>query len=204
MAFFKKNKVNTINDMTNIAVMPVNVSNKPRRIANVHNIQYDTISQERYNNEILENYKKSNAYSINNVTKDTQLFTGENSLSNRFTRWKDEEFIIIPQNQYESANMFLKLLIMVLTLILIIYIYQHNLIIAPRDLVNYDNITETHKNELKHHNNINLAITVFQVLSFGFLSVSTIWSIFKRTTQSFKILPRSEKRSSIENNPSLT
>ncbi len=196
---FPKRKVEDQPRMNSVIVqsssisIPKNKIKSPvaRRLA----ADYDTIcSWEISQDKIIETYEKTPAYSLNNRNKDQSLFFKNNSISKRINRWYNEKLIITPQDNYEKFNTLLNIILMIFTIILIIYIRKNNIVFAPKDIINYQNMDNTHKKQLDEYSKLKTISDIIQGIGLTYLLGLGFWRVFKRTTQSFKII---DKRDSI-------
>ncbi len=145
---------------------------------------------------ILDEYRKTPAYDIRNA-QDKNRWSGQNTISNRWYRFKKEPIVVVEQTRWESFNYVFTTLLLVLTIWLILYEKKNNLQLIPLDeyenvIDKYDTISKMSEEEkkkkldedkknLEYYKNIKLASDVTKGLSIAYIVGLGARRIYKRT-----------------------
>lgn len=144
--------------------------------------------------EIYTLYKETPAYNMGKRCS-PYLLSNQNSIYNRFYRFKKEPIVVTEQNIHEWINMGFTLVLLILTIVLILYEKKNNLQLVPLDENNniYDincklspeekeiKIKEDKKN-IEYYKKIKLSSDIVKGLSVLYIGSLASVRIFRRTT----------------------
>lgn len=139
-------------------IVPSEVSNS-EKIKRQHSIY-------KYYSGLECEFKKLPAYDINNSGySGTQLITNENNLKKRLHRWKNEPYIVEPQNWPTQIKTILNILVLILTITLA----YHNWKSGDSTFFKTDNIWQ-------------FLYNIASLTSVSYVSTLSFIRLFKRTT----------------------
>jgi hypothetical protein len=128
-------------------------------------------------NEIYSLYQQTPAYDMKRKCT-PYLLTEQNSLSNRFYRFRKEPIVVIEQNIHEWINMAFTIVLLILTIMMILYEKKNNLQLVPLD--KNKNIDD--KKNIDYYKNIKLSSDIIKGVSVFYIGTLASIRIFRRTT----------------------
>jgi hypothetical protein len=161
------------------------------------------MSPEQIKNKLEGYYKQTTAHSLSKRNDPNgnlwTLIAGKNSPSERFSRWKDERYIVVEQNGYELMDKVFTFTLLIFTIVLLIYAFKYELTLVPKSMVitydyesiskkKEDELNEKEKNiklkheELEKYKTIQFVSDVFKGVSAAYVITLGTISLFKRTT----------------------